>query len=81
MACFPSRGPQKTFLWPILLKKRTQFPILAKKHWLTPSEKGKIFDFLNRCFYSLKWLVSYLEGHKTLSFRPTSLKKKKGQNC
>ena len=77
MACFRSRRPQKTFLWPILLKKRTQFPILAKKHWLTPLEKSKIFDF----FYSLKWLVSYLEGHKTLSFLPTSLKKKKGQNC
>ena len=34
----------------------------------------------NRCFSSLKWLVFYLEGHKTLRFGFFFLKNKKGQN-
>lgn len=30
-------------------------------------EKRYIFDFLNRCFLSLKWLDFFLQGHKTQS--------------
>ena len=77
MACFRSRRPQKTFLWPILLKKKDTIPNFGQKALANPFGKKQNF----RLFYSLKWLVSYLEGHKTLSFLPTSLKKKKGQNC
>ena len=59
MACFLSRRPQKTFLWSILLKKRTKFQILAKKHWLTPLTQNPWTNatFRNGCFYTLKWLV------------------------
>ena len=30
-------------------------------------EKRYIFDFLNRCFLSLKWLDFFLQGHKIQS--------------
>ena len=39
----------------------------GQKHGLTLLEKRYIFDFLNRCFLSLKWLDFFLQGHKTQS--------------
>ena len=49
----------------------------AWSHGLTPLEKRSIFDFLNRCFLSLKWLDFYLQGHRTLCFQLVYWKTKK----
>ena len=88
MPCFVSTRSQNTEFWPILLKKnkKQHFKFLTKNHGLTPLEKCKIFTFLNRCFYSLKWLVYYLESHKhfLLAYFAEKLKRTKfpifGQN-
>ena len=70
MATYLSTRSQNTTFLPILLKKNKvkDFLFLRKNHGLTSLEKCKIFEFLNRCIYSVKWLVFCLEGHKTLSF-------------
>ena len=67
MACFVSiyflsTSLQNSFFWPILSfflkkKKEQNFQNLTKNHGLTPLEKWKSFDFLNRRFYSPEWLV------------------------
>ena len=50
-------------------KKGQNFQFFTKNHGLTPLEKRYIFDFLNRCFLSLKWLHFYLQGYRTLCFQ------------
>ena len=59
-------------------KKGKNFQIFDQKSWTNPFKKCNIFDFLNRYFFSLKWLDFYLQGQKTLwdSFA----EKQKGQN-
>ena len=61
-------------------RKKTEIPIFDKKTIDSPFWKNAKFStFLTQCFYSLKLLVFYVQGHVTLCFGLFFSKRKKEQ--